>query len=286
MFAAILPSDAIALEGAASSAETRLQRSFGSAELVISSSGTVSKAYQNGALKLRFPKLRRGEPAEVVLINLSGGMTGGDRLAFSADISAGASAAIGSQACERIYRSLGMDAEVANSVTVRSGAALDYLPQATILFDGARLKRETRFELAEDARLLAIEAVIFGRLSSAETLRSGALSDACFIRRGGRLIHADRFRLSGDIHALIARENLLSGYAAAATLRYVAPDAADRLAEVRDVLASPIGIAAASAWDGMLVARFIAPDSYRLNRDLNRVAGLLRLSSAPNSWLQ
>ena len=283
MFAAILPSEPLALEGAACSAETGLQRSFGSAELVIAAGG-VKRAYQDGSAKLRFPKKRKGEATEAVLINLSGGLTGGDTFSIAATLEDGARASLTSQACERIYRSLGSDARIAVSATLGSGAVFDYLPQSTILFDGARLRRETRFELAEDARLLAVEAIVFGRTESGERMETGAISDSCFIRRGGRLVHADRLFLTGDIHRQAAQPATLDGRTALAALRYVAPDAEARLEELRAALEDAKGFSAASAWDGMLIARFLAQDGYTLNHDLGLAVALLRTNGSPRMW--
>ena len=44
-----------------------------------------------------------------MLLNLAGGLTGGDRLEFGAGPDEGSSVVISTQACERIYRSRGED---------------------------------------------------------------------------------------------------------------------------------------------------------------------------------
>ena len=87
------------------------------------------------------------------------------------------------------------------------------------LFDGARLTRETHVELAADARLLAIECVIFGRTARGETVISGAFSDSWFVHRDGGLIHADRFAVSGDVQTALNSPSVLDGHRAMATLR-------------------------------------------------------------------
>jgi len=98
-----------------------------------------------------------------VLINTAGGLTGGDRLIWRADIDAGAELTLTSQACERIYRSTGAPAEVRAHLAAGPGAVLSWLPQETLLFDQGSLVRSLDVELAAGARFLAVEAVVLGR---------------------------------------------------------------------------------------------------------------------------
>ena len=212
-----------------SSAAPRFQRGRGRADLVFSrrDGRTVAmRAFQGGTMKLRFPNVERNAPPEAMLVNMGGGLTGGDTLHVSASLEPGASAVMTTQACEKIYRSLGEDAVVETRLTLAEGAALDWLGQPCIVFDGGRLRRETHVDLAPGSRFLGLEAVIFGRTAMGETVRNGALSDGWFIRRGGDLIHAERFAVSGEIDEILSRPAALGPNKAMATLRYVADDAA------------------------------------------------------------
>jgi urease accessory protein len=123
--------------------------------------------------------------------------------------------------------------------------------------------------------------VIFGRTAMSETVATGSLCDSWTIRRGGKLIHADRFDIAGDVAVSLAKPSVLDAYAAMATIRYVAPDAQARLAQMRELLAES---GAASAWNGMLIARIVASDGYHLNLDLGRVLTGLRRSPLPPVW--
>jgi urease accessory protein len=128
---------------------------------------------------------------------------------------------------------------------------------------------------------LGVEAVIFGRTAMSETVATGALCDSWTIRRGGRLIHADCFEIAGDVADRLARPSVLDGHAAMATIRYVAPDAEARLSQMRELLAES---GAASAWNGMLLARIVARDGYHLSGHLARVLVGLRRSPLPTVW--
>src|SRR5260370_30305971 len=88
---------------------------------------------------------------------------------------------------------------------IAAGGELAWLPQETILFDRARLRRTIEVDLAANARLLLAEAVIFGRSGMGETVADGFLLDRWRVRRGGRLIHAETLRLDGTIAAKLAQ---------------------------------------------------------------------------------
>jgi urease accessory protein len=80
---------------------------------------------------------------------------------------------------------------------VGEGAALDWLPQETIVFEGARLKRRTVAEVAAGGALLACEMVVLGRAASGERFTGGLLLDSWSVRRAGRLVWTDALRVEG-----------------------------------------------------------------------------------------
>src|SRR5207248_3099403 len=139
-------------------------------------------------------------------------------------------------AAEKIYRASDGEAVIRAKLALGRAARLSWLPQPTILFDQARLDRATEVVLAGDARLLAIETVIFGRGAMGEDVRRGACRDAWRVRRDGALLFADTFRVEGAIAAALDRKATFDGARAIAMVLYVAPDAAARLDEVRALL--------------------------------------------------
>ncbi|UFN48147.1 urease accessory protein UreD [Roseomonas sp. OT10] len=203
-----------------------------------------------------FPDPEPGELPVAALVNTAGGLAGGDSLRLSVAVEAGAAATATSPAAEKIYRSLGDTTEVANRLSLGEGALLEWLPQETILFDGARLRRRTEADLAPGARLLAAEMLVFGRAARGERFARGRLLDSWRLRRGGRLLWADALRLDDPAAALAAPFGLHGG-GALATLLLAAPDAAAHLPLLREA-AGPLG-AATLPRDGLLLARWLGP---------------------------
>ncbi len=250
----------------------------------------LARLHQQGCAKARLPRPAAGLPPELVMINLAGGITGGDRITQVLDWAPGTHAVATTQAAEKIYRASrhSAPAELDNRLTVGARALAEWLPQTTILFDGARLRRRWRAELAADARLLAVEALQFGRTAMGETVRSGLIEDSWRIWRAGRLVFGDGLRLSGAIQATLDRPAVASGARALATVLYVGTDAPDLLAPVRAGL-DDARYGAASRRGDLLVIRLIAADGAALQRLLEPCLMTLRAAAGlpaglPKQW--
>ncbi|MEZ5850614.1 MAG: urease accessory protein UreD [Hyphomicrobiaceae bacterium] len=238
---------------------------------------------ESGGYRLRFPTTH-ARHAEAVQVNTGGGVVGGDSLAFEVAVGAGAHAVFATQSAERVYRSSGLPAALNFRIALASRARLDWLPQETILFSGARLARRFEIDVAADSRLLLVEAVTFGRIASGERLGHGLLDDVWRVRRDGRLIFAEATRLDGDITALLERPALGAGARAAAIMLYVAPDAEDRLHGLRETLLPARGLCGASAWNGMLLVRFLGDTATAVRQDVRDAAAVLSGMPLPRVW--
>ncbi|MCJ2126079.1 urease accessory protein UreD [Methylobacterium sp. J-077] len=240
---------------------------------------------ESGPSRLRFP---RGEGAlEAVLVNTAGGVACGDAFTIALDLAPGADLVLTTTAAEKIYRSDGPVSQIENRVTVAEGARLAWLPQETILFDRARVRRRFEADLVEGAALLAVEIVTFGRAARGERITDGLFADTWRVRRAGRLVYADSFLLDGPISDLLARPAIGGGARACATLLDVSDGAEARLEEARALLdeAAASGIeAAASAWNGHLVVRALSVAVGPLRSLVARVLAGYRDRPMPRVW--
>lgn len=259
----------------------RMQRAHGVASVVLKAGGRLERLRQQGCAKAILPHVSGA--AEVVFLNTSGGLTGGDRLAYALELAAGVRATATTQTAERAYRAAEGVATMEVSMRLGAGAWLDWLPQETILFDRAALERDTRIELGADAGCLICEAVVLGRAAMHETLRATHLRDRRQISRAGRPVLVDAVRL--DDAALTSGAAALGGARAFASLAMVAQNAQDALAAVRAVLDEPGSRAAASGLDGRLQIRILAQDGWPLRRQIARILSVLRRDAGlPRVW--
>ncbi len=190
---------------------------------------------QAGCLKARFP--RSDDWLNVVTLNTSGGIAGGDALDSAFVAGAGARATIAAQAAERFYRALPRSAasRVRTRIVVDEGAAVEWLPQETILFDRCSVDRRMSVELAEDAWFLGVESLVFGRAAMGEVVQRASLRDSVELRRGGRLLWHDTIRMDGEVAATLRRSAVAGGARAMATLVHVAADAEGKVDAVRAI---------------------------------------------------
>jgi urease accessory protein len=256
--------------------DTDLQRSAGAITLEVGTGGAVRRMREEGCAKLRIPARMTGQSPEAIIINTSGGLAGGDR--FEVDVRAESDFCLTTQAAEKIYRSLGSETRVAARLRAQGNARLLWLPQETILFDGARLKRSFDVELGRNATLFAVETVVLGRKAMKEQLTDFSFHDCWRIHREGKLIFADDLRFDPMRVQGVAA---LGGCEAFATIILVSTDT-----ELLDPLREIIGMrGGASAWDGKLVARLVGVDGFDLRKILIPALKLLSgKAQLPKVW--
>lgn len=238
--------------------------------------------HESGSLRVRFPS-PEDEGLSGVFVNTAGGVAGGDR--FDIEIAAADSSklTLTTAAAEKVYRAPAQAAELNITLKVAAGAHLGWLPQETILFDRARVRRRFDIDLDVTASFLLCEIVVFGRTAMGERMEQGEFVDHWRLRRGGKLVFAETVRLDGNIGAKLARSAVAKGGAAIGTALIVPGDEAliERLREASESFAGEVGI---SAWNGFAMARFCAQDAARLRADM--MAVLARTGAAlPRLWL-
>jgi urease accessory protein len=238
---------------------SRHQRADGAFDLVFGRAprGTVLRdLYQQSPLRILFPTPEPGEPPTAALLNCAGGLAGGDALRQSVRLEAGAQATLSTAAAEKVYRSLGPETRVETAIVLEAGAVLEWIPQETILFDGARFLRGMRAELAPGATLLAAEALVFGRAARGETMTRGLVRDRWRLHGPQGLLWADALALEGDLAALLAAPFGFAGAEALGTLLLAGGDAVAG----RDLLRGLPEVAPGAATiprPGLLLARWL-----------------------------
>ena len=241
---------------------------------------------QSGSAKAMLPRVY-GPAPEVVFLNTAGGLTTGDRLSYHLELGADTRVTATTQTAERAYAGLAeqVPAQLDVSIEVGPGAQLAWLPQETILFDGAALDRRTTIALAAGAQCLTCETTVLGRAAMGETVRSLHFSDRREITREGRPVVLEPLELST---ASLLRQNgmaTLGGARVLSSVVLISEDAEDRLEPLRGLLeTAPIGVeAAASAWNARLMMRLMSKDGRVLRQVLSRALALLG-GSLPRVW--
>ncbi|HJZ75039.1 MAG TPA: urease accessory protein UreD [Vicinamibacterales bacterium] len=256
------------------SSDADLQRSVGSGRIVLKGSergNQIVDVFQHAPVRVLFPRVGSGGFHEAVLINTAGGVAGGDRLDIEVAALAHAAITVTSQAAERIYGALDQPARVSTTLTACATARLAWCPQETIVFDRARVRRETRIAVSTGAELLALEWIVLGRAAHGEAVAGGSVVDSWRVEQNGRLVWADTLRITDDVFPHIRRRALLADFTAFATLVYVGSDLKERLECLRDGAVSLGCRSAATIVGGLIVVRVAAADASTLRTGLRNI---------------
>src|SRR4051812_21666555 len=239
--------------------------------------------HESGSLRVRFPS-PEAEGLSAVFVNTAGGIAGGDRFDIDIATGEGSRLAVTTAAAEKIYRAAGPAAQLNIALKAAADSHLAWLPQETILFDGARVSRRIDIDLADGASLLLCEIIVFGRSAMGERMLHGEFVDRWRMRRGGRLVFAETVRLDGEIGEKLARPAIAKGGVAIGTALIVPGDEAvvERIREASENFGGEVGI---SAWNGFAMARFCAQDAARLRADMMAVLGRASSIPLPRLWL-
>jgi len=241
-----------------------LQRADGCGRVILigSENGTrIEDVFERSPIRIMFPRTGHRAVEEAVLINTAGGIAGGDQLECSVGALPGASIVVTSQAAERVYRALYEPARVVTRLKAQESAKLAWLPQETIVFNWARLHRTTEIELFSGAELLALEWLVLGRTAHGEVVVGGSITDSWRVKKDGRLIWADTFRITDEIFPHLKRKALLSNCNAIATLICFGTYLDKRLDFLREIIPSLGCNCAATLVSGLIVVRFAAKES-------------------------
>jgi urease accessory protein len=222
--------------------------------------------YERHPLRVLFPAPLAGDVPLAALLTTSGGLVAGDRLAVRVEMGEGAAAHVTGSAAEKIYRSTGPLIHVVQCLLVASGGWLEYLPPETILFDRAKLRRQTRVDLQGDAGFLGGGIIVFGRSAMGERFAAGLLHEGWEVYRARRLVWGDALHIAnspwGDVAATMAHPACFDGAEACATL-ILAPKTGDpagyvEAARTAGVQSGAEGVrTGVTAVNGLLIARWL-----------------------------
>ncbi len=236
---------------------------------------------QSGALKVLFPK--RKDVLEAMVINTAGGITGGDRFEIRATAGASSQLMLTTQAAERAYRAQpGQRGRMYTQLRAQPDATLFWLPQETILYDGAAFVRRLVADISTSSRFLMVEPILFGRRAMGEDVTDLFFRDHIEIKHEGRVIYRDGVALEGRVSSQLDRPAIGNGARAAASLVWYAPQASGKLNKIRAFLGAAGGATMLS--ENLLTLRLLAEDGFALRRHLLPILDLLTENALPQSW--
>jgi urease accessory protein len=228
--------------------------------------GTVLRENRHrGPLRVQKALYPEGESlCQAILLHPPSGIAGGDHLAIAADVGAGARAQLTTPGAGKWYRSGGAEASQRIEFAVAVGATLEWLPQETIVFDGARARMETRVSLAADSRYIGWDILCLGRAAAGERFEYGRFDLFCRVDRDSMPVWLERGGFDGS-DPMLSSPAGWAGATVCGTLLCAFPElpqqAAGLLERCRAIAPADDASHALSVLPGILVAGYLGDSS-------------------------
>jgi len=217
----------------------------------------LARRRHDGPLVVQKPLYPEGDAVcHAIVVHPPAGVAGGDVLECTAQLDAGAQALLTTPGAGKWYRSAGPRAQQRLVFDVGAAACLEWLPQETILFDGARAALDTDVRLAQGARYLGWEILCLGRTGSGERFAHGECRLRTRLRIDGRSVWLERGRIAPDGPLMQAQAGLAGHTVSGTLIAAGAPIDDARLAACR-TLTPRRGQGAVTRLPALLVARYL-----------------------------
>ncbi len=217
-----------------------------------------------GPLVVQRPLYPEGEAVcHTILVHPPAGIVGGDQLNFSATLGEGAHVLLTTPGAGKWYRSAGGDTPPGRfdqHLELAAGALCEWLPQESIVYDGAVGEQSLTVELAGDACFIGAEMLCLGRSGSGERFTRGALALSTRISRDGRPLWLEAGRIEGG-GALLASPAGLAGQPVVGTLLAASPQLNEALRDACRAIEPAAGEGGVTLLPGLLVARWLGPQA-------------------------
>ncbi len=216
----------------------------------------LARRVHDGPLVVQKALYPEGESVcHAIVVHPPAGIAGGDALVLSATLGPAAHALLTTPGAGKWYRSSGAMASQTLEFSVGEGALLEWLPQESIVFDGARAALATRVRLAAGARYIGWEVLCLGRTGSGERFVNGLCRLETSVLRDENLLWLERGGFAGD-DPLLHSPAGFGGHPVCGTMLAFGP-VSDALLEACRAVESPYG--AVTRMPEFLVGRYLGP---------------------------
>ena len=159
----------------------------------------LTKTQNQAPLRIQRPFYPEGKQVcHSVILHTAGGVVGGDKLSFDLHLQERSQALITTAAAAKIYRSKQMQARQSIEIKVEENACLEWLPQETIVFNGADYRQDLRVDLDSNASWIGWDITRFGRSARGEKFLQGEYRNYTEVWQNNQPLWIDRQYLPGN----------------------------------------------------------------------------------------
>ena len=217
----------------------------------------LTRRSHSGPLVVQKPLYPEGaEVCHTLILHPPGGVAGGDNLDIGIGLNSGSQVLITMPGASKWYGSPDASAALRLQVRVDAGAALEWLPQETIVFNNAAPRMHTSINIAAGGSYIGWEILCLGRTASGETFDAGNIRQFTEVAVAGDLIWSERCHLAGGSRLLTSPVGLGGAPVSAVMLaagQHVAPEV---MAQCRAITVDRAARSGITAMPNILVARY------------------------------
>ena len=230
-----------------------------------------------GPLVVQRPFYPEGpDVCHTIIVHPPAGIAGGDRLETSVHVGPGAHVVMTTPGATKWYRCNGPGSSQDTALTVAEGACLEWLPQETIVFRGARAAASLSVQLAPHGLFIGWDIACFGRLASGERFDQGVVRQMNDIVQDGRLLWTERVLLEGGSRLLDSAAGLRGCPVSAVLLAAGRGASAELVQACRQLTVEEGAMCGVTALPSLLVARYLGHSTEAAHRYLCAAWTLLR----------
>jgi urease accessory protein len=224
-----------------------------------------------------------------IVVHPPAGIAGGDELRIDVRAAEGANVLLTTPGAGKWYRSAGPWARQHVALEAAAASSIEWLPQETIVYDGARADIRWEARIEGGARLIAWDILCLGRTGSGERFDKGRCRLETRVWRDGKLAWLERGRIEPE-SPLAASPAGLDGHTVMGTMLVAAPAIEDAWLRQSRTIEPEDGEAAVTRLPGLLVARYRGDSSEAARRyfialwKLLREPVLQRAAIEPRIW--
>lgn len=241
----------------------------------------------SGPLRVQRPFYPEGDCCHVYLLHPPGGLVLGDKLSIDVVLDAQTSALITTPSAGKVYgvAGLGLEQKQVVKIAADEGACMEWLPQETIVFNGANARLETQLVLGESSRAMAWDMICLGRPAANEAFTQGRCDQTIQVQQNGKLILLERNRFIGG-DPMLSELWGLGGALMSGTFLATVVLTQQQLDQLREILSALAGEDQSSRWvacrwsatqkNNLILVRYLGSSSRLCRQGFERVWCFLR----------
>ena len=159
----------------------------------------LARRRHRGPLVVQKPLYPEGPGlCQCVIVHPPAGIVADDRLSLAVSLGAKTCVQLTTPGAAKWYRSSGPEASQTIVARLDDDATLEWLPQGTIVYDGARARSAMTVDLGERSTFIGADVVALGRRASGERFRCGVWHQRIDIVQSGAFLWSERAVIDGS----------------------------------------------------------------------------------------